>query len=408
MKNSKINKYIIKILHKEYYSFRDDIVSYFDSHVLPLAKSILDPMAGTAPLIPYATKHGTKAFFNDIVPLHYFINRAKTVSVYRHIIDLLSKKPNFLTEEILECLVKMRKKKLIISDKWIPDENLAGLIYAWEMSNRYEDNVEIFIKSVILLCVRPFSSVSRSEKNATWYRPGGMSDDVDLSQVIEEAISKYLSYYKRFYMKIGRTEGETCTIMTGDATRLDLRKKIDAILTSPAYANRYDIVKMYGPELYFLSNLGLSPEIDSLRKSILATNVVSDYQFPEQDLNMLRDIAPKAYEFLLEIKSKQRPNEKDYYLRYFAKYYAELFKMFGHLTSMLSHNGSFYIAVQNSVHRGELNAMDDFIEDYYINKGFGVERVFVAMRTHQGRRNISADHPLVMKKHAETILRIRK
>lgn len=408
MPNSATYKYKIKILPREYSSFRDDIISYFDSQVLPFAKTILDPMAGTAPLIPFATKHGIKSFFNDIIPLHYFINRSKTFHVYKHIKDHLSKQPTFLIEELSKCLVNLRKNRLIISDKWIPDENLDGLIFAWDFADNYEKYLSMFFKSIILLCISSFSSVSRSEKNATWYRPGGMSADLELSQVIEAAIFKYQSYYRHFYEQIGDSQGESCFLMYGDAEKLDLREKVDVILTSPAYANRYDIVKMYGPELYFLSKLGLSSDNETLKECVLATNVVSDYQSPNQDIDILRDIAPETYKFLIEVKGKQRPTEKDYYLRYFTKYYSKLYKVFDHFLPMLAKNGSFYIAVQNNVHRGELNAMDDFLEDFFVRKGLYVERPFIEMRTHQGRRNISADHPLIMKKHAETVLRVIK
>jgi hypothetical protein len=75
---------------------------------------------------------------------------------------------------------------------------------------------------------------------------------------------------------------------------------------------------------------------------------------------------------------------------------------------MLAPGGSFYVVTQNNIHRGELNDLNGFVFEYFLTQGLDVTRVFHKVRPHQGRRNISADHPLVLKKQEEVMIRAQK
>ena len=76
--------------------------------------------------------------------------------------------------------------------------------------------------------------------------------------------------------------------------------------------------------------------------------------------------------------------------------------------SYLKNGGIMYIVIQNNIHRAELNAMDEFIEEYFQRQKIEVKVELSVPHSHQGRRNISANYPLVIKKHLETILKVTK
>ena len=72
----------LSLLPAEYGTFRPKIFKFLLEKVLPNSKNILDPMAGSAPLIPYIEKAGKKGYFNDIIPLFNLINKAKTYNCF--------------------------------------------------------------------------------------------------------------------------------------------------------------------------------------------------------------------------------------------------------------------------------------------------------------------------------------
>jgi hypothetical protein len=397
-----------KLLPKEYASFRPEIVSYFASQVLPGSRIIFDPMAGTSPLIPYVEHLGLKAYFNDLLPIYFYLNRAKTYTVFKKIKSIQSKDSKFLENELLKCLNKLRNKKLLMSENWIHESILAGLIEAWQQSNRYEKIVSWFFKAVILLCVRPYSSISPSKKNATWNKPGGMSTGETTREIVKERIEKFLCYYKNSYENFKTIRGGECIFMTEDASVLHLPEKPDVILTSPAYANRYDYATMYAPELYFLSKADHQTDLKILKKNILASNAVEDYSNLQEDLGNISLRSPMTHAFLMEVEDKGMARENKYYLRYYSKYYSGLFRILDNVVRLLRKNGKLYIVVQNNIHRGEVNYMGDFLKDYFLKYGLKVETVFNQLKPHQGRRNISANYPLVLKKHIESIIEVGK
>ena len=71
--NDAMNNY--KILSSEYGAFREEIQDVF-KRLLVKPSVILDPMSGTAPLIAFIETKGHTAYFNDILPVHFFVNKA--------------------------------------------------------------------------------------------------------------------------------------------------------------------------------------------------------------------------------------------------------------------------------------------------------------------------------------------
>jgi len=160
-----------KILSSEYGAFRGQIQELFERKLgKKQQKVILDPMAGTAPLIPFIETNGHTAYFNDILPLHFFINKAKT---YRAFQQYQRRGYDWYFQQLLSCMAPLKNEVLRISGEWIDDKTLHGLIQAWHAAEQYDENSAILLKATILLCVRPYSSITKS-KNPTWLKYGGI------------------------------------------------------------------------------------------------------------------------------------------------------------------------------------------------------------------------------------------
>ncbi len=401
IKNNRYNNRY-KILPTEYASFSLKILNFFISNVLTGKKIIFDPMCGAAPLIPYVEKNGLIAYFNDILPVHYHINKAKVFRVYASLKRLEKSNENFLYKELIYCMKSLKRKKMFISDDWIHDDILRSLIEAWKKDDGYETPIRYLIKALILLCVRPYSCIS-SSGNPSWVKKGGASSGKDLTHLLKERIKLFLLFYRGHYYNHEIKKKGQCHFSRKDATPLYTSKRFDLILTSPSYCNRLDYERLYAPELYFLESLDyrIGPS------NVLGTTKVIDYDSFKSDLNNIIKCAPKTGEFLQEVGMKKE-RDAEYYQRYYTRYYANLFKILKNSLRFLKDSGEMYIVVQDNIHRGEINDMGKFLSEFYNNLGWSVEMPFRELRHHQGRRNISAEHPIVIKKHYETILRVKK
>lgn len=394
------------ILHNEYATFRKDVVEFFLNYFSLKGVKLLDPMSGTIPLLPYAERCKIKADFFDILPVHTYINNAKRAIVYRDLQKTFDLNIDAIVKELESCIGKLDKKKLLISDDWLHEDILNELRKGWNKVEGYGDNIRSFFKAIIILCTRHYGSFYKSPKNTTWHKPGGLSTDRNLRDILVGGITKYFNYYKYYYADI-KNISESVHIETVDIYTKEIRKKYDIIFTSPAFPNRYDYVRMYAPELYFLSVVENFPSLKFLNTKVLGTNTVTGYRNQEEDYKLISKMSPRTASFLNQVRKKQKPKEYDYYFRYFTQYYIQLFRLIDKLSNCLSKNGGLYLVVQNNVHKGELNEVDQFISDYCKIKGFLVKEAFSEYRSHQGRRNISAEHPIVLKKQKETILEIR-
>jgi len=388
-----------KILSNEYGSFRTEIQEFFKRR-LKKPSVILDPMAGTAPLIPFFETHGHTAYLNDIMPIHFFINKAKTYEVFQH---YHRQGFNWYVEQLLHCMNSLEKKVSIISDKWIDDSILSGLIQAWHAAEKYDENSATLLKATILLCVRPYSSITKS-KNPTWLKYGGISSNKDLKEIIIDSLTRYDQYYKHYYGSAHITKKGECIFTTLDAVELDLPQKVDFILTSPWYCNRIDPIVLYGPENHFLSALGYTfPE-----HNLVSTPKVRDYNELASDFERLTARSKYAQDFLTKIKDSNIPDDPGYYLKYYTRYFATLYKVMDMVSSHLSTKGKMYIILQDNIHRGELIEIDRVLSELFKVNRWKSRVVKTWERPHHGLRNISRNHAFVKPKHFEKILLLRR
>ena len=397
----------IRLLPREYATFRKSVTKFLIDEVLPNTKTLLDPMCGTAPLIPYTEKMGIAAYFNDFLPVHYYINQAKSYRVFQAIKRRRRKRRDCLEIELNKCLAGLKNKRFIISGSWVNDDIMSEFLTAWKRTSRYSNGFDIFLKAAILLCIRPFAGFAGTT-NYTWLMNSGMATHRPIEDIISEVVHRFDLHYTNWYGVDGDYSKGECHFYHEKAIDFRPARKIKTIITSPPFPNRTDYVIMYAPELYFLERAIGSTEIRELRKMAVGNVIVKDYPDPSADMANIEATSPRTADFLMEVKRKGPKRESNYYLRCLTKYFSSLFNLCDRYVSFLTPKGEMYMVVQNNVHRGEQICLDEFLEDYFSRKGLQVHRMQEWSRKHQGTRNLSKQYPLAVKKVRESIIRVQK
>jgi hypothetical protein len=394
----------VRFLDREYGSYRIGIIEFFAKSVVEKNKIILDPMAGNGSLIPVVETKGATAYFNDIMPFYYYLNRAKTYKAYSTFKKHEKNDRDFLYKEASHCLRGLKNKHLVISQNWIADKILENLIEAWNRTNRYKGALKDLLRAIIILCVRPYSCYTPSKSNGTWFKMGGVSTGAPLSEIIRGDIKKFQNYYNIHYSNIKSAKIGKSYFSNEDALNLSLKNKVDIVFTSPPFCNRLEPVNMYAPELFFLSFVGHKIKDED----IIGTTRVKDYTHISKDLDYIRKVAPETFKFLESVKETERKTENNYYLKYFTRYYAKLYQTLKNAMRMVRKRGRVYVDMQDNIHRGSLNDTGKFITDFFNNLGWKTKIPYRNLEGHQGRRNISEYHPLVVKKHWEHIIEAQR
>lgn len=381
-----------KLLDFEYATYRSQIQDYFVEEVLTSPVTILDPMAGTAPLIPFFETHGHKAYLSDLLPIHYHINRMKLWRSKESFNEYGSEK---IKRRLMTYLKPLNRKRTFVSTDWIDETILDIFVGAWNQAEDEDEYLRAVLRGLIILCIKPYSSFSKSS-NPTWIKIGGITTDRSVSEVISENMDLIRSFYANYPSL--EEEGE-CHLGIGDAASFKMDERADLIMTSPPYCNRLDYANSYSPELQFLSRVGYPTP----RERLIGTNVVKDYGTLEEDLQRIGEASQYISDFLGRIRN-MKFRDTSYYLRYFARYFAGLFLAFENLLSYLSDSGRMYIVIQDNLHRGELIELDVALSEMLEKKGYDCRVVERFERHHLGRRNISKYHRVVYIRQYEKIL----
>ncbi len=392
-----------RILHTEYASFRVNVREFFFDKVLSNHDTFLDPWAGIASLLPHIILYKKRAFYNDILPLYYFINKAKVYDIYLNIFLNNKDAESRLLKELLTLLDSVKKLRFKISEELISEDVLDLLKDAWEKTENYDSHMKTFFKAIIVLCVRSYSNHVQSSSHHNWVMCGGIAKNPRIRELVKAKIELYKNYYEYYY---GREKIENvgrCTFGCEDGLKLRLRNKFDVIFTSPSYRNGTDVYNMYLPELHFLKYVGYAFRPSDL----IGTNMVRDHNYGmfENDLKYLGKISPKTKSFIKSVIEVQ--SEKSYYYpRVFARHYARLFKSIEKFLNYVSPNGKAYFVVQTNIHRGLINDMGEFILDFLVNSGYQAKIVGTKYVTHMGKRNISRKYPVIIDKVPENIIEV--
>ncbi len=385
----------MKLLSSEYATYRNSVQEYIKDEILSAPATILDPMAGTAPLIPFIEKNGHNAYLYDVLPIHFFVNSAKKIDAYN---TYKKNGTEWFYEELKKCLSSVKNQSSIISDDWYDKDTLKGLCKAWQTTEKYEQIEKALLKALLLVSLRNYSSFEKS-KNRTWVKAGGISSYKSLDDIVDDTIQRFEKYYKESYENNEPTVEGSCVIDIKNAITAKTPKLVDLIVTSPPYPNRLDYHRLYGPENFFLSNVGFPVKPSNL----IGTNTVRAYDSFIHGKKYLFSKSPYLSNLITTIEQKK---EKDvmYYSKYYTRYFDTLFRTFENIIQSLSKNGKLYVVVQDNMHRGEIIEIDTALSDLLKCYGFQTKIVFDEKRHHLGLRNVSKKHFVIRKKHPEKIM----
>ena len=362
----KMNSYYSKppkLLPTEYASFRKDVIEYLVTKIT-IGSKLLDPMAGTAPLLPFAESRGIEAHFNDLLPVHFIINSAKKINVFNSLVKREKHEKEFLKNKITKLLQPLEGKEFKISENWIDQETIDAMRLSWKNSSRYSQDIHILLQAALILSARYFGSFTTTRNN-TWIKKGGMATGECVDSIADIVTNKIKEYFKQVYNSQAPTNNQTesrCHLYNCEINKIPLIKNKYIIITSPSFANRYDYIQAYYPELFFLYHVINSPHPSDLKEKILATNNVKGYEVNEQKLSFIKKCSRSVFAFLSNVKEKEPKSktrsENEYYFRYFVRYYYNLFECLDKLDQHISSGSEYYMVVQNNIHRGEINEMD--------------------------------------------------
>lgn len=394
------NGHIPLLLPTEYASYRDGVIQALAAELATTKRIVLyDPMAGTAPLLSFAEKYGHNAYFNDLNSLHFYVNAAKTYRSYLSFVETGSSK---LHTMICSMTARIDSCRRTATDKWIEPRVLHELVQGWKMAESESEEICVLLKAVILLSLRDFSSFTRT-KNPTWFKPGGLRPKISVNDAFRKAIKRIEIFYEYVYSKNPDIVGGQIILSDYDASRFTPNCDVDAVMTSPPYCNRVDWDRLYAPEHFFLDAVG----VWHIRTEFLGTTAVHDYPNFQSDLTFVTQHSRYLADFLEEVRKRQIRHEREsnYYVKYFTRYFAGLFKVFNTVSGILSARSSgIYIAVQDNVHRGLLIEIGKAISEFLSTKGFEAHPLNQSWdRHHLGLQNISKHYRLVRPKQQESI-----
>jgi hypothetical protein len=403
MPNAK-NGNIPRLLSTEYASYRGVVTKTLSERLAEAQRSrsralvLYDPLAGTAPLLPEAERRGYTALFNDLNSLHWYVNAAKThesFSTFREI------GPDRLLSMVCDMAPGLNRCRRATTERWMEDSVLERLTAAWKKTAEQEAPVARLTKAILLLSVRGFSSFVRT-KNPTWLKPGGLRPKVSAKEVFGAAINRLGDFYQKVYGEDPPAHGGRIILTRFDATSAAPNLGTDVVATSPPFCNRVDWDRLYAPEHFFLSAVG----VWHTGSEFLGTTAVDGYSDFSSDFEFVRGRSSYLDRFLRDVRERQIEGERasDYYVKYFTRYFAGLFRVFDKAAGVLRKDSAgIYVVVQENTHRGLLIEIGKALADSLRSQGFSTSALNTWEWHHLGLQNVSRQHTLVAPKQRECI-----
>jgi len=353
-------------------------------------------MAGTAPLLSLAERRGYVAFFNDLNPLHLFVNAAKTFPSYLTFRDI---GPSRLLSIARRITSRLDRCARTVTDEWIERPVLDGLKHAWEMSEKENESIVTLMRAILLLSVRDLSSFIIT-KNPMWIKPGGLRPKISTEQTLRSAIERLDIFYKWAYDDQSEVKGGRIVLTDYDASQSTIERKVDVVITSPPLCNRIDWGRIYAPELFFLNSVGFWHN----KVEFCGTMAVRGYSEFDSEIKFVTGRSEYLGQFMKEVQKRQRGIEKSYYTKYFTRYFATLFRIFDMAASALKEkNAGIYFIVRDCRYRGlTVRIGQALVESLSIHRIY-VRHLRCWVRKDLGLKNISRHDRKETLKQAESI-----
>ncbi len=371
LKNPKLHRQNKTIYH--YYAgysdeFVEDIIkSYFS---LSTKDTILDLWNGSGTTTKVAYKNNIKAYGFDINPVMKYIAEAK----------LVSQNDETLLREVLRLSLSQFDNRVTKNNNpvdllglWLNNKSIRIIRY-FEMNVNESCKllsvsmpVISFFKVLQFRLIRFFLQKFMTS-NPTWIKHN--IKDVDKINIKKTDVKKNIySIFEDMVASLSDSDEINEThqlpiILTASSYQIPLaNNSIDAIITSPPYCTRIDYVISTLPELAIL---GFSKDsIQCLRNSMIgSTTIAFDNTFA------LEIPSSTAIKFLDSVKGHDSKASNSYYLKYYKKYFLQMYMSLNELERVIKPNGSCCIVIQNSFFKDILLSLNIIIEEMMIELGF--------------------------------------
>ncbi len=268
----------------------------------PARAKILDPFAGCGTTLLAARDAGHVGVGIDILPIAVFVTRAKLEDDY----DLSR------LEKIVSEVIEQEPQDLGISlpdvpivHKALPAKTQRDLVFFREFAKRYRSPYRGFLHLALISILEEVSYSSKDGQFLRLVKKYLPPVHTAYKRRLLNMLSELQRRQERLFpdaQKAGRVE-----IFLADARDTSLppkyRGKINAVITSPPYLNRYDYSRTYSLELCLLSVKDFG-ELRSIRHSLLRSHIESkEHQGKEIDF-------PAVSEILGNLAERQLNNER--------------------------------------------------------------------------------------------------
>jgi hypothetical protein len=322
-------------------------------------KRFLDPMAGQGYNLSALAWRGSEVWLGDInpAPLHLAMLRDPELVIRnRELVSWFRKwfssfKPRRVERVSEYCddwispVIREDLQKYVT--RLDLSRNSTPFIYA---NDFWQAPIEIrFATSLPILAARSLSCF-RGSDNLTWLKKGGLVREATIYHAIMTALDSWLRYATATLANANANGkmGKICARrMDAEQGRLATKRKFDAVITSPPYANRLDYTRMWAPELEVLSAMWRTDNTEIKAGQIGSTVVEGKLPSLAEE-----EVVPrKIRKILREIRNDESRASASYYYPFFRNYAISLCKSLPHLATRLSPGGLLIMFVRDTVRK---------------------------------------------------------
>ena len=356
-----------------WYSFKHSyskelVITLLQELCLPAGSRVLDPFCGAGTTLLACRESGLHSTGYDILPLSVFVTNTKANSF-------------FCDQSLLrKQLRKLTLAHLSVEMESLPDIKILQKAFSPEIL------CTLFGIKKALLGISPqihqdffmLGLLSIMEQFSIAKKSGGflrlVDRNIDASRVIPAFKQKVGTMIEDLenvnYAMSERTHFE-CEARIGDARKLPIERKFDAVITSPPYPNRHDYTRIYSLELsmhFVESNQGLK----EIRYKTLRSHVEAKARFEPENYTELEEIT----KLLAEISNREPNNQR--IVPMLKGYFEDMFLALSESSRCLKQGGSIALVVSNTRFAGITVPVDILLSQIGKQIGLIPKHIWVA------------------------------
>jgi len=367
---------------------------------------ILDPFVGVGTTLIECKKEGINSIGIEINPILYEVSKGAIewnleVNALQKLVNAYLNEIRSMKHKVRDINVKQFPNKLNIDlpkihnlFRWWNEDVLKDLLIAREVLSKQNvpDKYRHFLKVGLASILTEVANVHRNHPTICFldnpaYRkrfPDRVHRTVSTIEVLESKLNKMIKDIQEVQQI--KNAGEARVIL-GDSTKLSSilpKTKIDAVITSPSYPNRYSYVMETRPHLYFFEIFNEPREASDLDlKTIGGTWGRATFILKDKVIKPLNNnVEDCTYRIVESIRK-----ESNLLANYEQKYFNDMYIHFKELDRVMSESGKCAYVVGNSRIKGVEVPTDIILGEFLEKFGFDVDKI-VRIRSRLGKKDL--------------------